>query len=210
MARIYDFVRRLYRQRQYSDDPVRRRFYQIAEMARTDPTVSAARQIFAEEVGVDGQTFDEFFASYWMSMKGNDELNGKNRDRDWNIEDEALMKSVGLSDAAIIAARTDFTTAVLNRVFLRVAMDGMAKRVGAKHQAPTFTRVEPPPLRAAPPTAADTRNIEDGNPAAAPANRLLEAVEGALKAMADEAVRKRSKEEVLLRLLRGKMPPLGG
>jgi hypothetical protein len=125
MARIFDFAKRLYQQRQHSDDPVRRRFYLIAEKARTDPMVSLARQVFAEELGVDGQKFDEMFVAHWMGMEMSAELTGKTRD--WNIEDEPLMRSMGITDKSIRGARVDFTLAVLNRVFLRVAMDRMAK-----------------------------------------------------------------------------------
>jgi hypothetical protein len=207
MASIFDFARRLYRKGQQSDDPVRRRFYQIAEKARTDPTVSMARRIFEEELGVNGQKFDEMFAAYWLGIERTAELTGKSRD--WNVEDEPLMKSVGLTDAAIIAARTDFTTAVLNRVFLRVAIDGREKR--RRHEQPSLPKcAEPPPLRTDIPASLNSRSAQDGEPAVAPADRLLEVAEGMMAAMADEAIRKSPKQEALLRLLGGEVPPSAG
>jgi hypothetical protein len=128
MARIFDFAKRLYQQRQHSADPVRRRFHEIAEKARTDPMVCMARQAFAQELGVAAQKFDEMFAACWMGMEMAAELTGKSRD--WNVEDEPVMRSLGFTEKAIIGARTDFTLAVLNRVFLRSALDGLANARG--------------------------------------------------------------------------------
>jgi hypothetical protein len=125
MPRILDFAKRLYQQRQHSDDPVRRRFYQIAEKARTDPMACLARQVFEQELRVEGQRFDGMFAACWMGMEMSAEVLGKTCD--WNIEDEPLMRSVGITEKSIQGARVDFTLAVLNRLFLRVALDGMAK-----------------------------------------------------------------------------------
>jgi hypothetical protein len=95
MARIFVYAKRLYKQRQNSDDPVRRRFYDIAEKARTDPMVCMARQAFTEELGVASQKFDEMFAACWMGMEMAAELKGTSRD--WNVEDEPLMRSLGFS-----------------------------------------------------------------------------------------------------------------
>src|SRR5437763_6771851 len=119
MEAVVDFLKQRHRHRQSSDDPVLRHLYAIAEDARADPWVNNVRQVFENEMGVDGRDFDRLFAAYWSSLHG--------PGRDWNIEVEHLMREMGLTEGAIIAARTDFKAAVVNRIFLRVAMDRLTK-----------------------------------------------------------------------------------
>jgi hypothetical protein len=117
---IFDFLKRLYAKRSQSDDPVLRRGYQIAERARTDPQILAARRHLEEKLGLSGHEFDIQFASYWMSLEASGATS------DWNADVEPLMQSVGIGEEEIVKARTNFMLAVLNRILLRVAIDRVA------------------------------------------------------------------------------------
>jgi hypothetical protein len=180
---IADFLKRLYKRRQQTDDPVLRRGYQIAEKARTDLEISAVRRVFGEELSIEGQAFDVMFASYWLSL----EMTGNGRD--WNLELEPLMKEVGITENALMAARTHFTTAVINRMFLRVAMDRLAKTHRQDLGRADASQVK------------ERGDRGHGAPDDAGRAKLLETAEGAITAMIEEGFRKNRGPEVIARLL---------
>jgi hypothetical protein len=192
---ITDFLKRLYKKRQQSDDAVLRRLYQIAEMARTDPDIIRARQIIQDEFGlIEGQAFDQMFASYWITLEHTADIGeqlgtpsvGAQNNRDWNVDLEPMLREIGIDEDALLAGRTNLKIAVLHRTFLRIATDGLAKARG-RDLVEAFSE--------------DGLVERDANH-----DVLIKSAERAIKAMIDEGIRKNKGAEVLARLRDPQIP----
>jgi hypothetical protein len=114
---MIDFLKRLYRRKSNSTDPVEKKGYELAERARTNPFVRAYLDTLVEQYDADERELDIRFAAYLFSTDLTSSIdNGED-----NIEEYARL--VGVSDDLISRARVDRDAHALMRVHTRLGMD---------------------------------------------------------------------------------------
>ncbi len=114
---MIDFLKRLYRRKSNSIDPVEKRAYEHAERARTNPFVRAYLDTLIKHYDADERDLDIRFAAYLLA----DDLPSLNENGEDNIEEYARL--VGVSDDLISKARVDPDAHALMRVHTRLGMN---------------------------------------------------------------------------------------
>jgi hypothetical protein len=124
MSGPIDFLKRLYRQRSRSDDPILGTGYGLAARAHENPAAVRAQQHVLQKYGIPEKEFDLLFASYSMSLTADGSV------RDWNRDIERLARLAGIPDERVLRAREDLAEAIIQRIELRLVMqfDGVASQ----------------------------------------------------------------------------------